>query len=57
MASLEFGIKYFWNWPPKEDEEPITATFQDYYERYKAKLPLRLQHLSLGSPIRRGRRR
>lgn len=51
VASPEFvDIKYFWNWPPKEDEEPMTATFWEGYKRYKAKLlPPRLQHLSLGS--------
>lgn len=60
VASPPLVIKYFWNWPPEEDEEPIIATFHKDYERYMAKLlPPRLQHLSLGSSIHRmqGRRR
>ena len=61
VASPEFvDIKYFWNWPPEEDEEPMIVAFRKgHYEQYKARLlPPRLQHLSLGSIHRmRGRRR
>lgn len=59
MAPPEFvGIKYFRDWSPEEDEDPIMAIFRKgHYEQCKDRLlPLSLRNLSLLSSIYNVRR-